>query len=73
MEILDGLEDVVSKKKVQYIRIDGSTPSRERQLRVSSFQESSSVRVAILSVTAAGTGLTLTAANLVRANNSAGV
>ncbi|EKX39033.1 hypothetical protein GUITHDRAFT_76774, partial [Guillardia theta CCMP2712] len=65
MEILDGLEDVVSKKKVQYIRIDGSTPSRERQLRVSSFQESSSVRVAILSVTAAGTGLTLTAANLV--------
>lgn len=47
------------------IRIDGSTTSALRQEFVSKFQSDDSVRVAILSITAASTGLTLTAAELV--------
>jgi SWI/SNF-related matrix-associated actin-dependent regulator 1 of chromatin subfamily A len=65
MPVLDGLEECVKQRKVKYIRIDGRTPSSERQRRVALFQSQSDVRVAVLSITAAGTGLTLTAAQTV--------
>jgi SWI/SNF-related matrix-associated actin-dependent regulator 1 of chromatin subfamily A len=65
MPVLDGLEECVKQRKVKYIRIDGRTPSSERQRRVALFQQQSDVRVAVLSITAAGTGLTLTAAQTV--------
>ncbi|KAJ1485867.1 P-loop containing nucleoside triphosphate hydrolase protein [Baffinella frigidus] len=65
IEVLDAIEAAVKTKKVGYIRIDGSTPPRERQSRVADFQTKDTVRVAVLSVTAAGTGLTLTAAHTV--------
>ena len=47
------------------MRIDGTTPPRERQRLVEAFQNNPSTRLALLSVTAAGTGLTLTAASAV--------
>ena len=47
-------------KKVKFIRIDGSTPAQNRGDLVNKFQQNSDVRVAILSINAAGTGLTLT-------------
>lgn len=47
------------------IRIDGATPSSTRQQLCDQFQEDPAVRLAILSLMAAGTGLTLTAASLV--------
>merc|ERR1712176_1197110 len=47
------------------VRIDGSTSAAQRPERVKRFQEMPSVRVALLSITAAGTGLTLTAAHMV--------
>ena len=65
LPVLDGVEECVKQRKAKYIRIDGSTPSSERQRLVSLFQTCDDVRVAVLSITAAGTGLTLTAAHTV--------
>jgi SWI/SNF-related matrix-associated actin-dependent regulator 1 of chromatin subfamily A len=66
-DVMNTLEDAVEKKYkgVGHIRIDGTVPSSERAARVRKFQTNSQVRVAILSMTAAGVGLTLTAASSV--------
>eukprot|EP00957_Ditylum_brightwellii_P149721 11401804-Ditylum_brightwellii.AAC.1 len=42
------------------MRIDGSTPAQKRQEAVDNFQSDSNMRIAILSIMAAGTGVTLT-------------
>ena len=65
--VLDTLEVAVAKelKGAGHIRIDGSVSSHERAIRVNKFQTCSKIRVAILSMTAAGVGLTLTAASCV--------
>ena len=63
--LLDAIEHSCNKHKCKYIRIDGSTPSHSRANLVESFQTNESVRVAILSIRAAGVGLTLTAASTV--------
>ncbi|KAH8088757.1 annealing helicase [Aureococcus anophagefferens] len=66
--VLDALEaDLVRglKGSSAHFRIDGSTPPAERQRLVESFQNDPKVRCALLSVTAAGVGLTLTAASAV--------
>lgn len=47
------------------IRIEGATSSENRQKFCDKFQKDDQVKVALLSITAACTGLTLTAANLV--------
>ena len=66
-EVLDTLEKGVSKKLkgVGHIRIDGTVSSKERAARVKKFQSNARTRVALLSMTAAGVGLTLTAASSV--------
>ncbi|KAG9461632.1 hypothetical protein GDO78_016183 [Eleutherodactylus coqui] len=48
--------------QARYIRIDGSVPSAERIHLVHQFQNDPDTRVAILSIQAAGQGLTFTAA-----------
>ena len=54
------------KSRVAYhIRIDGTVPSNERHALVRQFQTQPQTRVALLSMTAAGVGLTLTAASTV--------
>ncbi|XP_069988944.1 SWI/SNF-related matrix-associated actin-dependent regulator of chromatin subfamily A-like protein 1 [Penaeus vannamei] len=63
--MLDKLCETCENAKVEYIRIDGKTPGEVRQNYVNKFQTKDSVKVAILSITAANTGLTLTAAQLV--------
>jgi SWI/SNF-related matrix-associated actin-dependent regulator 1 of chromatin subfamily A len=69
--LLDGIEHACNKasksahRKQNYIRIDGSTPSQQRAKMVESFQNDESIQVAILSIKAAGVGLTLTAASTV--------
>lgn len=55
----------VFSQKHEYIRIDGRTSSEARDGLANNFQTNDSVRVAILSITAANAGLHLTAANLV--------
>ncbi|KAJ4457298.1 putative Chromatin remodeling factor18 [Paratrimastix pyriformis] len=49
----------------EYIRIDGGTPAARRSEFVQRFQSSDEVRVAILSLTAASTGFSLTASSTV--------
>ena len=49
----------------KFIRIDGSTNPRFRQDQITEFQNDPSVRVAVLGITAAGVGVTLTAASTI--------
>uniref|UniRef100_A0AAV2JX92 SWI/SNF-related matrix-associated actin-dependent regulator of chromatin subfamily A-like protein 1 n=1 Tax=Knipowitschia caucasica TaxID=637954 RepID=A0AAV2JX92_KNICA len=63
--VLDHISADLTKKNVNYIRIDGATPSAERQLLCDKFQHSTKPYVAVLSITAANMGLTLHAADLV--------
>uniref|UniRef100_A0A7E4VTG0 SWI/SNF-related matrix-associated actin-dependent regulator of chromatin subfamily A-like protein 1 n=1 Tax=Panagrellus redivivus TaxID=6233 RepID=A0A7E4VTG0_PANRE len=61
--VLNAICAMLNSKGVRYVRIDGST--NDRTALVDEFQTSENCRVAVLSVTAAGVGITLTAANLV--------
>lgn len=63
--VLDHITGELHKKGVDFIRIDGATPSAERQQRCEKFQYSSKSCVAVLSITAANMGLTLHSADLV--------
>jgi len=64
-EVLDVLEKQVISEKVDYIRIDGSTNQDKRETLVKRFQGTETCQVAILSITACGHGLNLTAAGTV--------
>ncbi|MCQ2820132.1 MAG: DEAD/DEAH box helicase [archaeon] len=64
-DVLDGIEEIVRKKKVDFMRIDGSTSLVARDKNVHKFQTDKNCLVAILSITACATGLTLTAASTV--------
>ena len=63
MAMLDTLETAVRGARVPYVRLDGSTPSRDRHAAVARFQSDASVRAALLSMTACGQGITLTASS----------
>ncbi|ETE60789.1 Zinc finger Ran-binding domain-containing protein 3, partial [Ophiophagus hannah] len=62
LSMLQACTEAVIESKVRYIRIDGSVPSAERINLVNQFQKDPATRVAILSIQAAGQGLTFTAA-----------
>ncbi|XP_033228267.1 SWI/SNF-related matrix-associated actin-dependent regulator of chromatin subfamily A-like protein 1 isoform X2 [Belonocnema kinseyi] len=63
--VLDSVCDVLKSKKTKYIRIDGRTNPEQRKYFVDSFQDDKDIMVAVLSITAANSGITLTAARLV--------
>uniref|UniRef100_A0A3B4ZBX5 SWI/SNF-related matrix-associated actin-dependent regulator of chromatin subfamily A-like protein 1 n=1 Tax=Stegastes partitus TaxID=144197 RepID=A0A3B4ZBX5_9TELE len=63
--VLNHITAELGKKNVTFIRIDGNTPSAERQQLCEKFQFSTKTCVAVLSITAANMGLTLHAADLV--------
>ncbi|XP_053765279.1 DNA annealing helicase and endonuclease ZRANB3 isoform X1 [Panthera pardus] len=62
LSMLQACTEAVIENKTRYIRIDGSVPSSERIHLVNQFQKDPDTRVAILSIQAAGQGLTFTAA-----------
>ena len=64
-EISELLKKHLPKMSCSFIRIDGSTPMAKRQEIVRQFQEDPNCRIALLSITACGEGLTMTAASLV--------
>ena len=64
-EMLERIESLMKERKVEYIRIDGSTRQDIRYDYVNYFQQKESCKVAILSIIAASTGITLTSAHLV--------
>ncbi|XP_060786319.1 SWI/SNF-related matrix-associated actin-dependent regulator of chromatin subfamily A-like protein 1 isoform X2 [Neoarius graeffei] len=63
--VINSITKELSDKGIGHIRIDGSTPSAERQQLCEKFQFSEQSCVAVLSITAANMGLTLHAADLV--------
>ena len=63
--MLDALEELVRDKlSLGYMRIDGTVAPARRAEDVRRFQEDARCRVALLSIMAAGTGLTLTRATV---------
>ncbi|KAL4579183.1 hypothetical protein LXL04_015320 [Taraxacum kok-saghyz] len=63
--MIDSIHQLLLKKKVGCIRIDGGTPAGSRQSMVTDFQENDAIKAAVLSIKAGGVGLTLTAATTV--------
>ncbi|XP_039312253.1 SWI/SNF-related matrix-associated actin-dependent regulator of chromatin subfamily A-like protein 1 isoform X2 [Solenopsis invicta] len=63
--VMDGICNLAESMKIRYIRIDGKTNPEQRKLQVDLFQERDDCLAAILSITAANAGVTLTAAHLV--------
>ena len=64
-EMLDSIELLMKEKNIEYIRIDGNTKQDKRYDYVNNFQQNKNCKVAILSIIAASTGITLTSAHLV--------
>lgn len=64
-EMMDAVSTFLKEKGHNFIRIDGSTSSAVRQSLCDRFQNNSDFKVAVLSITAANTGLTLTEATAV--------
>jgi len=62
---LDELEAFLTRKTVRFIRIDGKTKSKHRKPMIDDFQTNDEVRVALLSITAAGVGIPLFSAHIV--------
>ena len=59
---MNSLEQLISEQlKERFIRIDGKTPQMERQSLVDAFQDKDGPRIAILSIGACNSGITLTA------------
>lgn len=63
--MLDLLEERLKEASIPFLRIDGSVKATNRQQLVDEFQTDPSIRVFLLSLKAANTGLTLTAADYV--------
>jgi len=64
-DVLDGLCHALYQQHVDHVRIDGRTPGPIRHDLVTHFQTHDACKVAVLSMTAAGVGLTFTKASTV--------
>ena len=65
VKMLGLVEKELQRNGIPYSYLDGQTSLREREERVSQFQEDEEVRVFLVSLKAGGTGLNLTAADYV--------
>jgi len=63
--MMDALSEALTKKHYDFVRIDGATQSDTRKRNCDLFQTDENVKAAVLSITAANVGITLTAASLV--------
>jgi len=63
--MINGIRDMLEKEKIDFMLIDGNVSSEARKKAVDRFQTVDTCRVALLSITAANSGITLTAAHLV--------
>ncbi|GAW81681.1 helicase [Plasmodium gonderi] len=63
--VMDEIDAFLREKKTVFIRVDGLTPIEKREVYIKSFQNDDNVKIALLSLTACGIGLNLTAANTV--------
>ena len=65
LRLLQCIEFFISRQGYNFCRLDGSTPQHRRQALVDSFNRDTNVFIFLISTTAGGTGLNLTAANRV--------
>ena len=63
--MLDQLAGLLGKKKITFHVLEGSTPRKYRASMVENFQNKDDVKVFLISLKAGGTGLNLTAADIV--------
>ncbi|XP_050223840.1 uncharacterized protein LOC126673653 isoform X2 [Mercurialis annua] len=61
-KVLDRVQELICEKGVGFVRIDGNTLPRDRQLAVSSFQSKNEIKIAIVGITAGGVGLDFSSA-----------
>ncbi|CAK89655.1 unnamed protein product (macronuclear) [Paramecium tetraurelia] len=64
-DVLDAVQEYCVQNEIQYMRIDGNVGVEQRHLNVQMFQNNDEIRIAILSVTSANYGITLTAASTI--------
>eukprot|EP00981_Chlorochromonas_danica_P015173 scaffold10764_cov159-Ochromonas_danica.AAC.27 len=62
--VMDGIEDVLRAENVDYVRVDGRSTSLQRNKAIERFTSHANTTVALLSLSACGTGLNLTCASL---------
>lgn len=62
---LDKIGECLDKEEIKFFHLDGKTKPKNRIKMVNDFNNSDSVKVFLISLKAGGTGLNLTAANLV--------
>lgn len=62
---LDKIGERLAKEEIKFFHLDGRTRPKDRIKRVKEFNDSEEVKVFLISLKAGGTGLNLTAANLV--------
>lgn len=63
--VLDIMEIFLKRKKIRYLRLDGSTPVPERQKLIDEYNNDTAIFVFLLSTKAGGLGINLTSANVV--------
>lgn len=63
--VLDSLQAYLQEKKTEFVRVDGSTPGDDRLQAVRLYRENPQVKVALVGLTAGGTGLDFSAAQSV--------
>jgi len=59
MPVMDALQQTLDVQRIRYIRIDGATAPRRREVLVESFHADAAIQVALLSITVCGIGLNL--------------
>nr|XP_022916866.1 SWI/SNF-related matrix-associated actin-dependent regulator of chromatin subfamily A-like protein 1 isoform X1 [Onthophagus taurus] len=64
-QMLDAVQKILNNRKIKFIRIDGYCNSEQRKINVDKFQFDDSYTCALLSITAANAGITLTKAQLI--------
>lgn len=62
---LDFIQEFVKEKGYTHLRLDGSTPTKNRQSLIHKFQNDNKIFLFLISTKAGGLGLNLTAANRV--------
>ncbi|KAJ8536294.1 hypothetical protein K7X08_034695 [Anisodus acutangulus] len=60
--VLDGVQEFLCQKTIDYIRVDANASPGDRQLAIQSFQSVNEVKIALVGILSGGSGLNLTSA-----------